>query len=136
MADRHPVLGTTSALVSASAVAGAVGLATGTLDLTDPVAARLPLGSPVLGGAALAAHVGAPYALLAARSFRGAPSTPATAVVCGGVLLGWIAVEYGFIREFSPLQPAFAVVGAAFVAAGLRLSRRPGPARTRLEVVP
>ena len=109
--------------VAVSAYAGTVGLATGVLALGGRLDHRLPLHSPVLGGLALAVIVGGPATLVAGLAARGDARTDRAAIVAGVLLIAWIAVELAFIREFSPLQPFYAAVGASFVAAGRHAPR-------------
>jgi len=96
-----------------AAFAGAAGLATGSLDLGREINARLPAHSPVLAGAALAAIVGVPHAVVAARAWRGDGRNLRSATIAGGLLGGWIAGQIVIIRELSPLQACYA--GAAVV---------------------
>ena len=109
------------ALVALSAVAGAVGLVTGWLRLDDVAAGRLPFGSPVLGGIALAVVVGAPTTWLAWLAWHGDPRTDVVALITGLLLIGWILIELAFIREFSFFHPAYLAVGAWLIWLG-----RPG----------
>lgn len=95
---------------------GAVALITGAIALGDTLERRLPLHSPVLGGCALVLVVAAPLTLVAVDAWRGAEATPEAARVSGVLLLGWIVVQYGFLRAFSPLQPFYLVLGAGLVA--------------------
>ena len=104
-----------------SAYAGAVGLATGTLDLGHTLNRRLPFDSPVLGAIALVVFVAVPATTLARQAAGGDERTPATAVFAGAALIAWIVIEIAFIREFSPLQPFFAGVGVSFAIIGLRV---------------
>lgn len=113
-----------AALVAASAYAGAVGLATGTLDLGHMLNQRLPLHSPVLGGLALAAIVGVPTSVVAIMVGRRDRRAGRAAVVAGELLIAWILVEIAFIREISFLQPFYAGVGIVFIAVGRRSLHR------------
>ena len=105
--------------VAFSAYAGAVGLVTGALDTGPTIEHRLPLHSPVLGGVALGLVVGVPATVLARRAWRGQDIGRA-ALVAGTMLIGWIAIEVAFIREFSGLQVVYVGVGASFIALGAR----------------
>lgn len=118
------LLGGAAAVVSISALGGAVGLAAGGLDLGATVTDRLPWGSPVLGGIALALWVGIPFAVLAVVAWRGSVATDQVAVVAGLLVIVWIVVETAVIRTFSLFQPAYVAVGIGFVGAG-----RPGRER-------
>lgn len=128
--EPHRTMAACAALVAFSAFAGSIGLATGTLEMGSPVNERLPFASPVVGGAALALLVAGPFALLAVAALRGLEQTDLVAFVAGSVLIGWIAVEVAFIREFSPLQPLLAAVGLAFAVVGYRGWRREQPTGT------
>ncbi len=111
-------------LVALSAYGGAVGLAGGGLSLGATIEARLPFGSPVLGGTALALLVAVPFTVLAWCGWTGGPRTPEASLVAGGVLLVWLLVEMAYIREVSFFHPTYALVGVAFVAFGLRARRQ------------
>jgi hypothetical protein len=111
-------------LVALSACAGALGLAFGFLDLGTQVTARLPFGSPVLGGLALAVIVAVPSTVLARWAWRGDPRTDLAAVVTGVLVIGWIVVELAFIKELSFFHPTYVVVGAALIWAGRRSLHR------------
>lgn len=114
-----------AAIVSFSAFAGAVGLATGTIGLAADVAARLPFGSALFGGVALALVVGIPTASVAWQAWRGDPRTDRSAVFAGGCLIGWIVVQLLIIRELSFFHPTYLVVGALFVWIGRRAVKEP-----------
>ncbi len=105
-------------LIALSAYAGAFGLITGWLSLDDTAAARLPFGSPVLGGIALTVIVGVPTTWLAWLAWRSDPRTDAVALLSGGLLIGWILVELAFIREFSFFHPTYLVVGLILIWLG------------------
>jgi ABC-type antimicrobial peptide transport system permease subunit len=106
------------------AVAGSIGLVSGTLDMGDAVTSRLPFGSAVAGGAALCVVVALPLSVAAADAWRGADRADATAVAAGALLMGWIVVEVAVIRSFSWLQPACFAAGAAIAAAGWKGRRK------------
>lgn len=84
--------------------------------------ARLPFGSTIVGGIALAVVVAAPFSFLTVLAWRGDPSGGLVAVGCGVVLIGWLLVELAFIREFSFFHPLFGLVGIGFVDAGRRVA--------------
>lgn len=117
---RRAVLAAVSAFNAIAALGGAVGLVGGGLDMGRTVTDRLPFHSPVVAGAALAALVAVPSAVLAVMAWRGDRRTGDAAVIVGVQLVGWIAVQLAFIRTFSPFQPAYAVMGIALVLAGRR----------------
>ena len=117
---RHLGLASYAALVALSAYGGAVGLATGALDMGGTLNHRLPFDSPVLGALALAAIVGLPSTALARYAWRGDRRIGAASLIAGMMLIGWILVELAFIRELSWLQPFFVGVGATFVVIGRR----------------
>jgi hypothetical protein len=104
--------------VATAALAGAVGLVTGSLGLGETVTARLPFASRRVAGAALAAVVGAPMARATVDAWRGTDQADATAVVAGTLLMGWIVVEVGVIRTVSWLQPLCFAAGACIAVAG------------------
>ncbi len=106
-----------AAIIAFSAYAGAVGLISGGLSLGD-MASRLPFGSPVLGGIALALIVAVPSTVLAWLAWQGDPRTDAAALIVGVLIIGWIVVELAFIREFSFFHPVYLVVGGVLVWIG------------------
>lgn len=118
-APRRPVMWIGAALVAIGAWFGAAGLVAGFLSLGD-IESRLPFGSPVLAGIALALLVALPFSMLARRSWFGRSSTGATAMIAGVLLMGWIVVQLLVIRDFSPFQPVYFAVGGAFAFAGWR----------------
>jgi hypothetical protein len=105
-------------LIALSAGLGALGLATGFLDLGRQLTARLPLHSPVLGSIALMVVVALPCAVLAWLAGRGDRRTGAAAVTAGLLLVGWIVVEVAFLRQLSFFYPVYLVLGAVLVGAG------------------
>jgi hypothetical protein len=118
-------LGVYAGLVALSASVGAIGLASGSLAMGATVNERLPLQSPVLGGIALVVVVGLPATVLALRAWQRRSGADRVAVAVGVLLIGWIAVEFAFIREFSFLQVLFVGVGISFVAIGVRAGLQP-----------
>ena len=119
-ARRRPVLATCTGIVAILAYAGAVGLITGAIDYGPEITARMPFGSPVFGGVALALVVGVPMTVVTYLGARVDARTSPAAVVAGSLLVGWIVVEIGFVRSYSWLQPACTVAGVAVALAGLR----------------
>ena len=109
-----------AAVNALSAYAGAVALATGLTGVGDRLNARLPFDSPVFGAVALILIVAVPMTVLARAAWQGDRRTDSLAVLAGALLVGWIVVELGFLRELSFFQPAYAAIGAGLVLAGLR----------------
>lgn len=120
---RHVRLSIFAAVITLTAYAGSVGLAAGWLTLDGTVAARLPFGSPVLGGLALALIVAAPTSWLAWLAWRGDTRTDAAAFLSGVLLVGWIMVELAVIREFSFFHPTYLGVGLILIWIGRRGAR-------------
>jgi hypothetical protein len=119
-AHRRKGLAAFAVLVAVSAWFGVYGLVSGALSIGADLEQRLPFGSPVLGGIALALVVAAPTSYLAWSAWRGAPSTDLVSVACGVLVIGWIVVQYLFIRQLSFFHPTYVVVGALLVWAGRR----------------
>ncbi|GAA5152315.1 MULTISPECIES: hypothetical protein [Amycolatopsis] len=115
---RHAWLASFTGLIAILAYAGAVAVATGVLG--PGVEARLPFESPVFAGVALAVVVGVPMTVVTTLGLRGDARTSAAAVVAGALLIAWIAVEVGFVRTYSWLQPVFAFAGVAVLHTGLQ----------------
>lgn len=107
-----------AAAVAVSAYGGAIGLVLGALGLPAELEARLPFGSPVLGGLALALVVALPSTVLARFAWRDDPRTDPMALVAGVLLVGWIVVELVFIRELSFFHPAYVLVGVVLLWLG------------------
>ena len=120
---RHRGLSAFAALLALSAWGGAVGLATGGLDLGPEVTPRLPFASPVLGGLALAMVVAVPMTFLAVLAWRGDPRTGPMAIVAGILQIWWIVVELAFIRVLSFFHPLYIGIGVALIVIGRRLRR-------------
>lgn len=118
-------LAVVAGLTAGSAYGGAAGLATGGLELGRTVTHRLPAHSPVLGGIALALIVAVPCTWLAWLAWRGDRRAGRAQVTVGLLLMGWIAVELAFIREFSFLHPLFFWLGAILLVRGLLSSSAP-----------
>ncbi len=92
-----------------------MGLLTGVASLDAALEQRLPLASPVLGGIALALVVGVPFTLVAIAAWRSSSRTDQLSIASGAVLVGWIVVEYLFIRELSFFHPLYLAIGIGFV---------------------
>ncbi len=117
------VVATLAVLNTVGAVVGALGLATGLLDLSDRAEARLPWSSPLLGGLALGLLVAVPNAALALFALRRDRRTPVAALVVGAGMVVWIAVELAFIRELSFFHPLYVAVGLVLMACGGLMTR-------------
>ncbi len=111
--------------MAVSAFGGSLGLMWGFLDLGDEVDARLPFGSPVLAGLALAVIVCLPSTVVAVLAWTGDARAAPESVALGWLIIGWIAVEAAFIREFSFLQVIVVACGLGFLALGRRRETRP-----------
>ena len=104
--------------IALSACLGSIGMISGLLPVSAPLAERLPFHSPVFGGIALALIVGLPTSFVAVLSWRRHPRTPDAAALAGLMLVGWIAAELAIAREFSVLQVVYAAAGAGLIALG------------------
>jgi hypothetical protein len=119
------VVGSIAAFNALSAGFGAYGLATGWLDLDATTTSRLPWGSTVVGGIALASVVAVPNTVVAVAAWRRDPRYGRASIASGALLVGWIAVELAFIRELSFFHPLYAGIGLVQVLLGARqVSRR------------
>lgn len=128
-ADTRPRRGLAvfAGLIACSAWGGAVGLALDALGLPPEIQDRLPFGSQLLGGVALALVVGVPMTVVAVLAWRGDPRTGPAAVIAGILQVAWIVVQVAFIRELSFFHPTYLLVGAALIAVGRRLPGAPAP---------
>ena len=70
--------------------------------------------------------VGVPFTMVAVAAWRGSDHTDLLSLSAGTLLVGWIVVEYLFIRELSFLHPLYLAIGIGFVAASS------WPARSRV----
>jgi hypothetical protein len=120
---RRRVIGLVAGANAVTALGGAVALAAGWLSLGDELTRRLPWGSPVLGGVALAVLVGLPNLGLTGLALRHDPRTAPATVAVGAVLIGWIVVEIAFLRVLAGLQVGYALVGILMVWLGLHEDR-------------
>jgi hypothetical protein len=109
-----------AAFLAASAYFGAIGMVSGLLAVPDSLADRLPFGSPVVGGIALALVVAVPCAALAVLAWRRHPRTFDVATLVGLALAGWIVIEVAIVRQFSVLQVVFGAAGLGLVVVGSR----------------
>lgn len=107
-----------AATTAVFALAGAISLATGVLELGTVAENRLPLHSAAIAGLALFAIVAMPMAVTTWFAARRDVRADAAAAVAGGALIGWIVVQILFLRVFSWLQPTMAIVGAAVLTIG------------------
>jgi hypothetical protein len=105
-----------------AALAGAVGLVTGWLSLED-LTERLPFGSAVLGGLALASLVAVPQGIVALLALRRSPAAAGASVLVGAGLVAWIMIEVAFLRVVAALQVIYVVIGLAQVTVGFGLGR-------------
>lgn len=119
----HPLVAGVAAFNTLSAGLGAIGLATGWLDLGAIVTGRLPWGSALFGAAALALIVALPNAVLTVVALRRDPRSGPLSIVAGVLLVGWIVVELAFIQELSYFHPFYAAVGLLQVWVGVRVVR-------------
>jgi hypothetical protein len=87
--------------VALSAYAGAAGLIAGWLRLSASMTGRVPFGSPVFAGIALACVVAAPATVVAVLAWRRHPRDRDAATLAGVLLVGWIVVEVAVVRQFS-----------------------------------
>jgi hypothetical protein len=106
-----------------SALAGAYGLASGSLSLGPTTSDRLPWGSPLVAGAALTLLVALPNGALAVVAARRSRYTGQVGIAVGAALVTWILIELVFIRELSFFHPLYVAVGLAMVWAGGRAVR-------------
>jgi hypothetical protein len=94
-------------------------------DLSDAVGL---IDGPVIPALALGALIGVPQGAALVMGLRGSQRAPGAAVAVGAFLVGWVVAQYPLVGWGSPLQPAFAAVGAAEVASAV-LWRRSVTAR-------
>jgi hypothetical protein len=106
--------------VAISAYGGAAGLITGWLPLSAPMTGRLPFGSPVLAGIALACVVAVPATVVTILAWRRHPRDRDAATLAGVLLVGWIVVELAVVRQFSALQVVYGLAGLTLIASGSR----------------
>jgi hypothetical protein len=106
--------------VAISAYGGAAGLITGWLRLSAPMTGRLPFGSPVLAGIALACVVAVPATVVTILAWRRHPRDRDAATLAGVLLVGWIVVEVAVVRQFSALQVVYGLAGLTLIASGSR----------------
>jgi hypothetical protein len=123
---RHLLIAVIAGLNAVAATGGALGLALGFLKLDTVSASRLPWGSTVLAGIALAMLVAVPNALLAVVAARRSAGTGPLAIGVGALLVGWIVVELAFIRELSFFHPLYIAVGVLLVWLGGGVIRTTG----------
>jgi hypothetical protein len=122
-------VGVVAGLNAVAAFGGAFGLVSDWLtlgDLTD----RLPFGSTVLAGLALAVLVCLPQSALAVLAFRRSSATAAASLLVGALLVLWILLEVAFLHVLAGLQVAYLLVGIVQVGLGILLGQHdPGGIR-------
>jgi hypothetical protein len=103
------------------AAIGVQGFLSGSFDpLVADLSEALPLiDGPTVPALALAALIGVPHGAALVLGLRRRPRAPGAAIAAGAVLVGWVVAQYPLVGWGSPLQPAFAAVGAAEVASAL-----------------
>ena len=126
-------IGVVATLNAIAALAGALGLILGFLELDATSASRLPWQSPVVGGIALGLVVGVPNAVVAWLALNARPETGRAAVAVGVVLIGWIVVELAFIRELSFFHPLYVAIGALMIWLGRRVDHQGHPNPTTVD---
>ncbi|CAH0149469.1 hypothetical protein HQO38_03205 [Rhodococcus fascians] len=119
---RWPWLGAVCAGISINAFGGAIGLASGAIDLSTEAHARLPLSNTALAGLALVLVVGVPMGLAAASALAGGGKTGPIAHTAGVLLAAWIVVQPLVIGETSWLQGMFGVLGVLVALRGWRIT--------------
>lgn len=122
---RRPWLAAFAACNAVSAWGGAVGLVTGGIDFGAATNQRLPFGSVVLAGLALAAIVALPLSVLTWVSWTGSPRTASVSLLVGMMLVGWIVLQVVVLWAYSIFQPIYLGIGASFIAASHRVELRP-----------
>ncbi len=115
---RYVVIAVMAGLNAVAAAGGALGLAFGFLGLDAVTVSRLPWGSTVLAGIALALVVAVPNAVLAVVAARRGIVTGPLSIGVGALLVAWILVELTFIRELSFFHPVYILVGVLLVWLG------------------
>ena len=110
-------------LLSIGALAGAVGLMSGSIDLGES-AGDLPFDSPFLGGVALAVLNGVLPAIVARAAVLRKPWAPTGHIAVGVVLAVWITVQVAFIGLGAWLQVIYFGYGLLIIVLGLVLVRR------------
>ena len=119
--SRRRGLAVFAAVNAFSAWGGALALIVGLIDFGDRLNRRLPFGSLILAGVALAAIVAVPLSVWAWLAWRGDRRAGRASVLTGALLVGWIAVQLVVLREFSGFQPAYAAIGCVLVVIGRRI---------------
>ena len=124
-------VGVVAACNALAAFGGAIGLVSGGLtlgELTD----RLPWGSTVLAGLALALLVCAPQSALAVLAFRRSSAAAAASVLVGALLVLWILLEVVLLHVLAGLQVTYLLVGLVQVGLGVLLGQHDaGDVRSR-----
>lgn len=119
---RWPWLGAVCAGISINAFGGAIGLASGAIELSADAQARLPMSSPALAGLALVTVVGVPMGAAAASALAGGGKSGPIAHIAGVLLVAWIIVQPAVIGETSWLQGFFGVLGVLVALRGWRIT--------------
>lgn len=111
----------TCAVTGGLAFAVAIAIADGEDDFGRQAAAHVPWDRPLVAALALALVVGVPMMLSAYTLWRATPFAAVTAVIAGGLLITWIAVQI-VVGAFHPLQILFGLVGLFVMATGWNIA--------------
>lgn len=121
MTVRRTALSLVSGSVAIWAAAGALGLATGALELGTEVEARLPWQSPALAAVGLALVVAVPMTVVAVLAAQDDRRCAHAAVAAGFALVAWILAQIVLLRELSWLQPVCILAAIGIAALGTTL---------------
>ncbi|WP_141215900.1 hypothetical protein [Rhodococcus sp. WWJCD1] len=116
---RWPWLGAVCGGVSINAFGGAIGFASGAIDLSPDLQSGLPV---TLTALSLVLVVGIPMGLAAASAFAGGGRSGPMAHIAGVLLVAWIVVQPAVTGETSWLQGSFGVLGLVIALRGWRIT--------------
>ncbi|WP_141216590.1 MULTISPECIES: hypothetical protein [Nocardiaceae] len=116
---RSPWLGAVCGGVSINAFGAAIGLASGAIDPSSYVEAKV---SVTLTALSLVLVVGVPMGLAAASAFAGGVRSGPMAHIAGVLLVAWIIVHSAVTGETSWLLGSFGVLGFVIAVHGWRMT--------------
>lgn len=120
----HPALLALTSFSALAAIGGGVGLLVSGLGIPKSQLEGTPFDSFLVPGLLLAIVVGGSLATAAVSLLQRVRWQGRVAMVSGGIMLGWIAVESLMIHDGRPLQIAVAVMSLLILLLGWRQMRQ------------
>jgi hypothetical protein len=129
MTTRRRPLIVLETLTAVSALYGGIGLMSdNAIHMPDSWLQSSPFSSWTLPGLFLLGVVAVPMGVAAVLEVLRSRRAAGASLIAGGLLVGWICVEFVMIGKFSFLQPVMVVIGAAVAALAVAQRNESGSA--------